>query len=143
MYSSSSLAVLEQYSSGSHLHAGPQVHRPTGTMPSLLLRGGSRFSSHRNCSGKWTRRPRTAPSSSHACWGSRSHSRSLLAFSLSSRMLCTELQGRQQNTWSAGTGRGVWAVRRSCAVAVVTVVWGTVCTLQERHVTATVDSTLG
>lgn len=75
------------------------VHSPTGAMPSLVARGGSRFSSCKYFRGKWTRSPRTPFSSCRAWSRSVSHRRSLLEFSFSSCTFLTPSRGRQLKTW--------------------------------------------
>lgn len=89
------------------------VHSPTGAMPSLVARGGSRFSSCKYFRGKWTRSPRTPFSSCRAWSRSVSHRRSLLEFSFSSCTFLTPSRGRQLKTWTnRRTNRrtNVWSI---------------------------------
>lgn len=75
------------------------VHTSTGTMPSLLLSGGNRYSSHRKCRGKWTRMPRMAFSSSAAASGSVSFRHAVVTCAERAAMLRMESEGRQWKTW--------------------------------------------
>lgn len=80
-----------------------QVQISVGTMASLVPTEGMRFSSQRNSSGNWTRKPLIFISSSWALTGF-SLSRPCLNWKLmSSCLFLTRLEGRQQKTWNATT----------------------------------------
>lgn len=80
------------------------VHTSKGIMPSLLPRGGSRDSSSKNLSGKWTRWPWTWVSSDRAKGGLTVARGSTATYSRSARRERVALDGRQRKI----CGWGAW-----------------------------------